>query len=1048
LLIAFCFGFMVKKSFDDCFLFWFYGQNPLMLVIGLCFMAKTRANCPCFDLLQKSSTEEPKLRSKLLYRRAKASFLKANMPGVTNLNDLLQGAAKDLLTLLSFDPKNKEATTLLQSIRAQHAIVKKSSTPVSGTFDSIKELEGNDADRIHKLKILSGLMDNDTAGASMELGRLGGVPYLLGLADKEKSGANEEIRALSLNCLSIAGGHPPFVRAYYKDIQRQVLEVIKKDEFTDVVVGGLAILAKCVLHLDRDHPDKPVSEKSDVDDNALVDACIAVMDASGADANMSVRGVMENLTVWASGNDRTFIIRTAIAGDVTNTGTLDGIPPPVSKAEKDAMTPKQLASHRQREADTRKRNEKWHLERAKLFCDKGGLESLLRCATSLNDHFLRRELTVVLGKILSGFQDEERVKKLCKPYLTGQQDKKLDEDGMCTIEEVYNEDEEEANKPPAEEEEVVTLQSMMERAELSTALLLSMKEVGAWAVCNAWMDSDSELSQMVQSDDNRAMALASELISAAATVPESRNMVTMLLDSGSMEKLLVHEDRDIRSGVAAAVAKLGLAGRDRAQADEGDLVAMLQAAADLLDDERDQLEDTQPKKGDEKKANLTASMATSFGTTSLERGVEMITYLISQTPAKEEIAGGFRSRIDAKFTVLENLVKVAETPKAGESLCGFGLATIFQHMAVTPHQLKKEHFADKELSADDYDELQKMAKTEEEKKMFEAMKSDDTDELCAERIRMMAKANVPRALVLLMEGASEHTLEQIVVALNRMAVEPSVRGPMIQQGALTACIKVDNDPNPSNLMKKIHRSARHCIARMLITMNPSLLTSAQCMGAIKPLIQLIRDVETHDLLRFEALMALTNIGASGEDKKNKIVAERGIPTFNYAMFSEHEQIRKAATEAMCNLVGQRDFMEYLANPENLRLWLAFSADCEENYECARAASGCLAMATQDPVIAVALAKLPNFQKHVDSMLQCGALQIMHRVFVLISNLVAHGGETREAVVKGGFATFCLKYVETYHDGSAMEDIEFPEEEKHLMPITVDLAKKIVAMTNE
>lgn len=988
------------------------------------------------DLLQETSAEEPMLRSKLLFRRAKASFMKANMPGVTGLNDLLQGAAKDLLTLLSFDPKNKDASTLLQSIRAQHAVVKKSNTPISKTLDSIKELEDNDSEREHKLKVLAGLIDNDTASGSMELGRIGGVTYLLGLADRERSKANEKIRAVCLNLLANAGSHPPFARTYFKDIQKQVVKIIKNEDFADVVVGGLAIFAKCVLHLDRDHPDKPISDKSDIDHTALIDACKSVLDASGSDGDLAVRGVLENMTVWCCGNDRTFIVRTAIAGDVNNTGILDGIPPPVSKADINAMTPKELALHRQRERDIKERNEKWAKERARLFIDKGGLESMLACAVKLHDHFLRREMTVVTGKILAAFQDEEETKKLVKPYLTGS-DKSTADGDMCTIEEVYNDDEEEKAKE-VEEEEVSSLQKMMERAELTTSLLLSVKDVGAWAITSAWMDSITELDHLVQSGDDRCLALASEVASAAATVEQSRGMVTQMLNAGSMEKLLTHENRDIRSGAAAAVAKLGLGGKDKEKADEGDAMGMLQVAADLLEDESGQYEASQNKKD-----NL---LAGSFGTSSLERGVEMITYLVSQTQVKEEIAAGFKSHPNSKLTVLEHLVKIAEMPNSGESLTGFGLATIFQHICVTPQTLKEEHFADKELSASDYDELTRMSKTPEERKALDAKKPEDTDEMCAERIRLLAKSNVGRALCQLMQGASDHTLEQIIVGLNRMANEPSVRGSLIQQGALTACIKVDKDPNPSEHMKKIIRTARHTIARILVTMNPSLLTSAQCMGAIKPLILLIRDVEAIDLYRFESLMALTNIGASGEEKKDKIVAEGGIATLNYCMFSQHAMIRKAATEALCNLVGNKKFMEHLANPEDLRLWLAFSADFEEHYECARAASGCLAMATQDPEIALSLVKLTTFQKNMDAMLQSGALEIMHRVFAIILNLVAHGGECEQAVLKAGFAAFCVKYVESYHDGSKLEDLDFPDEQKQLMPVTVDLAKKIVSMT--
>ena len=989
------------------------------------------------DVLQLTSAEEPKLRSKLLFRRAKASFLKANTPGQTNgtVNDLLQGAAKDLLALLSFDSKNRDASNLLQSIRAQHAIVKNANTPLSKTLDSIKELKDNETERLHKLKILGGLIDTDTRGGSMELGRLGGVSYLLELADKEKLGANKEIRTVALNCLSCAGGHPPFVRTYLKDIQSQLAAIVKNDDFVDVVVAGLSVLSKCVLHLDRDDPETVV-QTSLVDDQSLAETCASILQAGDSDAEMAVRGVMENLTLLLCGNDRTLVIRTAIAGDVTNTGILDGIAAPVSKADINAMTAPELAKHRQRQHEIKKRDIAWSKKRAQLFLNAGGLKAILKCAAKMKDHFLRRELTVVVGKVMTALDSEDEVKKLVKPFLMAQTKK---DDEMCTIEEVYNVDDEDG-KEPEEEEEEETIDNMMERAELTTALLISMKEVGAWAICTAWVESDKELNKMVNSNRDSAMAIASEILSAAATVAESRNMVTMLLDDGTMEKLLMHDDRDIRSGAAAAVAKLGLSGRDKDAADEGDVMGMLQAAADLLEDESGQFEQTQSKKDSVK--NLSAS----FGTTSLERGVEMVTYLISQTHVKEEICGGFKAGMDSKSTTLECLVKIAETPKAGESLSGFGLATIFQHMAVTPKQLKKEHFVDKELSAEEYDELQKLAKTEEEKKMFESLKEDDTNDLCAARIRIMAQSNVPRALVRLMDGASDHTMVQIVTALNRMATEPSVRGSMIQQGALTACIKVDNDKNPSKITKNIITTARHCIARLLITMNPSLLTSAQCMGSIKPLIELIRDVEPTDLLRFEALLALTNIAASGDDKKNKIVMEKGIPAFHYCMFSQHDKIRSAGTEALCNLVGNKDFMTYLADHDNLRLWLAFASDYEENYECARAAAGCLAMASSDPVIANSIIKLPNFQKYNDELLQCGALELMHRIMTMFTNLVAHGGECKEAVIKCGFAAFCLKYVDSYHDGTKMEDLGFPEEERHLMPVTVDLAKKIVAMS--
>ena len=106
-------------------------------------------------------------------------------------------------------------------------------------------------------------------------------------------------------------------------------------------------------------------------------------------------------------------------------------------------------------------------------------------------------------------------------------------------------------------------------------------------------------------------------------------------------------------------------------------------------------------------------------------------------------------------------------------------------------------------------------------------------------------------------------------------------------------------------MKKVIRHSRHCIAKLLVTTNPTLLTSAQRLGSIRPLIQLIRDIKAKDLQVFEALLAVTNVASSGEDAQNRIVSDQGIGSLHFAMFSDHELVRRAATEAMCNLVPHK-----------------------------------------------------------------------------------------------------------------------------------------------
>jgi hypothetical protein len=492
------------------------------------------------------------------------------------------------------------------------------------------------------------------------------------------------------------------------------------------------------------------------------------------------------------------------------------------------------------------------------------------------------------------------------------------------------------------------------------------------------------------------------------------------------------------------VTKLGLS---ESQTDEVEIVGLLEAACYMLEDSGDS------SNGSAKSSKLLAAKVpgtVSTATTSIERGVEVMMYLVSKTLVKEELAHGFHATPESMHTGLELLVRVADMPNAGEALSAFGLASIFQLMAVTSLTLRKEAFEGKEFTMEQYDEMQNMQKTEEEKEMVEDSEySDDSPVQCTERIQKMAHANVPRALVQLTEGASDKTLEQLVSALNRMANEPSVRGTMIQQGVLSALIKIEKEEKvPTDTKKKILRMLRHCIGKLLVTMNPLLLTSAQKMGSIKPLIQLVREIESTDLQKFEALLALTNLAAAGDDTKGKIVAEKGISSLHYAMFSDHGMVKKAATEAMSNLVPHEKMLEHLREHDTLRLWLALASDYEDNFECARAASGCLAMATQDPQIAKQLISIKNFKERVETILECGNLELMHRIFAIILNLSEGGEELRKAVINHGFLAFSLAYVQSYHDGSRAKELDFTQQDLALFNVTVDVARQVVKVCEE
>eukprot|EP00529_Nitzschia_sp_RCC80_P003090 CAMPEP_0113470666 /NCGR_PEP_ID=MMETSP0014_2-20120614/16565_1 /TAXON_ID=2857 /ORGANISM="Nitzschia sp." /LENGTH=1084 /DNA_ID=CAMNT_0000363247 /DNA_START=134 /DNA_END=3385 /DNA_ORIENTATION=+ /assembly_acc=CAM_ASM_000159 len=1001
------------------------------------------------ELLEQEKNDVSNVRSKLLYRRAKSLFLQANMPHKKQEDDL-HNAAKDLLTLLSFDVGNKDATQLLNTIRAQHATESKqnntSNTPMAKTLRDVQKLD----DKLqHNLKIVLGLLTNDSVSASMELGRLGGVSLLLDIAttgDQKttstttSSGDDEDnlkARKVALQCLSCAGSHPPFCRSFMKDgeIQDRISTLISDvvgvdgDAKADIAVSALTVFLRLILHLDRDDPDKEIAGTTLVNYPAVVKALLASFESG----NLTViRAAVDVLSTWTAGKNREMVIRASLENNLVD------LPVPLTKYEQHQLKPKELSDYKQRVHKTKTRDEAWAFERSITFCLDGGLDALLSFSVSCDDAALRREITAVTGKLLAALADDNKMQEVAAPILgtpkeTKKQETPEGESSGVIIEELDEDNDEEEGKVTDVTDDddddypkpALSLTDKMKRGELATALLMANGDVGGWAIGSGWPDCSNDLTALVESNDVNALRVVAELLSSAASVKGTRPIVIKYLNDESMRQLVTHSDRGVRSAAASAVAKLGLS---ESHTQDFEIMGLLEAALYMLEEGEVVVQSASSE-------NATAAVSsvpnTLGATTSVERGVEVITYLITKTIVKEEIASGLKATDQSTHTGLELLVKVADNLTAGDNVTAYGIASIFQLMAATPLTLRKEAFEGKEITMEQYDEIQKMQKTQEQKETedTEPELKEDSDEQCMARVVKMTNGNVPRALIQLLKGASDKTLEQVIMALNRIANVQSVRGTMIQQGVLTALIKLEQDEiNPSETRKKIIRNTRHCMAKLLVTTNPSLLTSAQSMGAIKPLIQLVRDVHSNDLQKFEALLSLTNIASMNDSTKNKIAAEKGVSSIKFAMFSDHPMVKKAATECLCNMVGNQKFMELLRDPEELRLWLALASDFEDSFECARAAAGCLAMATGDPEVAEALIKIKTFKERMDQCLESGSLEIIHRIMVVILNLVEHGDATKDAAVEHGLVAFVTAYADSYSDERKVEDLEFKDQD--------------------
>lgn len=1069
-------------------------QNPGEL-LNDCLDDCTTALGEHLDKLKATSDSTNSLRGKILYRRARANVSLA-MNGASTVDREerhLGDATRDLMQLLTFDPKNKDAAKLLNVVRSTHSKMGGGlgRNKISRSLDFLRavvdgkgppgEINGEKIDSLKCLRILQGSLAEDVSSSAEDMGRRGGVPLLVGVVHRGIPDESDEVtcRIAALHILSACCSHDPFILKYAgrESLPPNILARVVEEEASqsvnaqggsaDVAVAAMALLVRLIVHWDHrqvvrtfspkiyedgtiDRTAKFEEQLVEVDISTICRVAIAAFSwntQSTSDCKndgRAPRAALDLISAWtASDLDALDAASDACyaPSDPSKKGSAKrATTHRINQDDIRSMKPRQVAAHKKREADFHRANAQRSMQHVSAFCseDTGGLDAMLSCAVSTEDHRLRREIGLQIGRMMTLFEEDDDVKKLaapalgCRNWKVGKEDDS-EEEGVSslTIEELDEEKDEGIY-------DTNDLKTQMKRGQLTASLLAGKPDVGTWSLKHGWSDGSgvAELKELIASDFPIAMSIASEIVSSASSVESSRPLLATLVSEGTLDDLLIHPDADVRSGAASCAAKIGLASK-ALSSDDSQVMGLLDVAIELLELEVD----ASIAPGANESSSKTES-------TSMDRGIEVMAYLASKTFVKEKIVNGYRPKgsPSERKTALARLVDIACEPNSGDTQMAFGIAGIFNLLAVSIETLRKEAFIGKEITKEQYDQLQSLGKTEEEKDA-DAAKDDnegDTPKAVTDRIQKLANANVPRAFVKLLEGAtSSATQDKLLEAMGRMATEPSVRGLMIQQGCLTTCLQLDRGEKPNEEEKKLLRRARSCVAKLLVTTNPGILTVSQRLGSVGPLLKLVKDNDALDLMHFEALLSLTNLAGFDDETKNRVVAQKGVPILSYAMFSDHERVRQAATEAMCNMVGNQEFMDHLAKPDNLRVWVAFSLDYEVNFGCARAALGGLAMAVYDINFSKALVASSNFDEFAKALMECGQLELMHRAFALFAGLIEHGGECRDALVNTGLGAFCEAYVTSYQDESkALNDFNFSSQERRLFDVVMGLAKEI------
>ena len=76
----------------------------------------------------------------------------------------------------------------------------------------------------------------------------------------------------------------------------------------------------------------------------------------------------------------------------------------------------------------------------------------------------------------------------------------------------------------------------------------------------------------------------------------------------------------------------------------------------------------------------------------------------------------------------------------------------------------------------------------------------------------------------------------------------------------------------------------------------------------------------------------------------RIIKEKGVPAIESYMYEEHEMLRRAATQCICNLVCTEEYIQMMEG-QNDRVKFLVLLVGEEDVDTSQAAAGALAMAT-------------------------------------------------------------------------------------------------------
>ncbi|KAF6098053.1 unc-45 myosin chaperone B [Phyllostomus discolor] len=268
------------------------------------------------------------------------------------------------------------------------------------------------------------------------------------------------------------------------------------------------------------------------------------------------------------------------------------------------------------------------------------------------------------------------------------------------------------------------------------------------------------------------------------------------------------------------------------------------------------------------------------------------------------------------------------------------------------------------------------------------------------RVKRLLKAGVISALACMVKADSAILTDQTKELLARVFLalcdNPKDRGTIVAQGGGKALVPLALEGTDVGKVK-----AAHALAKIAAVSNPDMaFPGERVYEVVRPLVSLL-DTQRDGLQNYEALLGLTNLSGRSEKLRQKIFKERALPDIENYMFENHDQLRQAATECMCNMVLHKEVQERFLADGNDRLKLLVLLCGEDDEKVQNAAAGALAMLTaaQQKLCLKMTQVTTQWLEILQRLCLHDQLCIQHRGLVIAYNLLAADAELAKTLVE-------------------------------------------------